>query len=134
MAPHGPTRPVREYIAGAEVESAADPDDADLPPQAVSPHSHPTGRILNRPLSNELPPQTHLKHNPHDPFTGYIEALTKNSWRSNTKEIPRFYHFRSVQVPYHTSGKRYLLLPAVDNIMLRKAYPNGSLPSRRKNQ
>ncbi|KAI8439374.1 hypothetical protein MSG28_013187 [Choristoneura fumiferana] len=116
---------IRQYIASAEAESV-DPDDADVPPPPVLAHSHPTGRLLHRPLDNDLPSST--------PPLSPVEPFTKNRWQLNNKEVPKFYYFRSLKVPYHTSGKRYLLLPAVDNILLRKNYPNSSLPGRRKNQ
>ncbi|XP_053610969.1 neuropeptide-like precursor 1 [Plodia interpunctella] len=125
---------IREYLSGAETD--VDPDDADLPPPAVSPHSHPTGRLLHRPLNNDLPNVSNVPlpfPPPPYPRPNFVDALTKNSWQSN-KEVPKFYNFRSLKIPYHTSGKRYLLLPAVDNILLRKTYRNSSLPSRRKNQ
>ncbi|XP_013199360.2 neuropeptide-like precursor 1 [Amyelois transitella] len=123
---------IRKYIPGAEID--VDPDDADVSSSAVSSYSHPTGRLLHRPLNNDLPTVSSppLPPAPY-PRPNFIDALTKNSWQSN-KEVPKFYHFRSLKVPYHTSGKRYLLLPAVDNILLRKTYRNSSLPSRRKNQ
>ncbi|CAG9130572.1 unnamed protein product [Plutella xylostella] len=123
---------IRQYITSAEAEPAADPDDSDVPAEAVPAHSHPTGRILHRPLNNDLPsaPSPPLP----SPQLPPLEPFAKNRWQSPSKEIPKFYYFRSLKVPYHQSGKRYLLLPAVDNILLRKNYPNSSLPSRRKNQ
>lgn len=111
----------REYITTSEAEPAIDSDDADIPPPPVPPHSHPTGRLLRRPLNNDIP----------NTSTPYTDIFTKN-WQP--KPSPKYYYFRSLKVPYHSSGKRYLLLPAVDNILLRKGYRNGSLPSRRKNQ
>lgn len=123
----------RKYFAGTEVDSI-DSYDADIPSQAVPPHSHPTGRYLHRPLSNDFPKLTPSIPSPPLLPPNDINAFSKNRWQTNTKESPRFYYFRSLKVPYHTSGKRYLLLPAVDNILLRKGYRNSSLPSRRKNQ
>lgn len=119
----------RQYFTSPEVDTNGDPDYADLPPAAVSPHSHPTGRILHRPLGNDVPLDASAS-SPPIPAPKYID---RDHWQ-NTKEVPRFYYFRSLKVPHHTSGKRYLLIPAVDNILLRKAYRNSSLPSRRKNQ
>ncbi|KAM3965841.1 LOW QUALITY PROTEIN: neuropeptide-like precursor 1 [Aphomia sociella] len=124
---------IRQYIPSAEVDTAIDPDDADVPPAAIPAHSHPTGRIFNRPLNNDLPINSQSLPSPPPP-PNYLDVFSKNRWQSNTKEVPKFYHFRSLKIPYHTSGKRYLLLPAVDNILLRKTYRNSSLPSRRKNQ
>ncbi|CAH0680098.1 unnamed protein product [Chilo suppressalis] len=121
---------IREYITSAETESAVDPDDADLPSPPIPPHSHPTGRILHRPLSNDLPTPSKSVASP--PAPNIINSFTKNRWFP--KEKPRFYHFRSLKIPYHTSDKRYLLLPTVDNFLLRKSYRNSSLPGRRKNQ
>ncbi|XP_075980506.1 neuropeptide-like precursor 1 [Anticarsia gemmatalis] len=124
---------IRQYISGAEADSAIDSDDADISPPPVPAYSHPTGRILHRPLNNDLPHSSPLPL-PPIPSNNNIESFAKNRWQSSSKETPKFYYFRSLKVPYHTSGKRYLLLPAVDNILLRKAYRNSSLPSRRKNQ
>ncbi|XP_031764889.2 neuropeptide-like precursor 1 [Galleria mellonella] len=125
---------IRQYIPSAEIDTAIDSDDTDVPPAAVPAHSHPTGRIFNRPLNNDLPIASPPLPSPPLPPPNYLDVFAKNRWQSNTKEIPKFYHFRSLKIPYHTSGKRYLLLPAVDNILLRKTYRNSSLPSRRKNQ
>ncbi|XP_026725559.1 neuropeptide-like precursor 1 isoform X2 [Trichoplusia ni] len=124
---------IREYLSSPEAEPAGNTDDADIPPPPVPAHSHPTGRLLHRPLNNDLPTSNPL---PSPPLTStnYAEMFAKNRWQSYSKETPKFYYFRSLKVPYHTSGKRYLLLPAVDNILLRKGYRNSSLPSRRKNQ
>ncbi|XP_045451450.1 neuropeptide-like precursor 1 [Melitaea cinxia] len=117
---------IREYLADSKAD---DSDDSDLPTPPVLTNSHPTGRYLHRPLNNDLPntplPQSPLSLN-------YPDTFAKNRWQS--KENPKFYYFRSLKVPYHSSGKRYLLLPAADNILLRKTYRNSSLPSRRKNQ
>lgn len=120
---------IREYFSSTEADAAIDSDDTDLPPPPVLAHSHPTGRYLHRSL-NDLPPPPILPQNPSNSF----DTFTKNNWQINSKDVPKFYYFRSLKVPYHSSGKRYLLLPAVDNIMLRKTYRNSSLPSRRKNQ
>ncbi|VVC92098.1 unnamed protein product, partial [Leptidea sinapis] len=60
------------------------------------------------------------------------DLLNKHPWQQDNA-APKYYYFRSLKVPYHTSGKRYLILPAVDKVLLRKSY-NNSLPSRRKNQ
>ncbi|XP_069361109.1 uncharacterized protein [Maniola hyperantus] len=120
---------IREYLSDSEADTPIDSDDTDLPPPPVPAHTHPTGRYLHRPLNNDLPnaplPQPPLLLN-------YPDTLPKNRWQS--KDNSKYYYFRSSKVPYHSSGKRYLLLPAVDNILLRKAYRNSSLPSRRKNQ
>ncbi|KAJ8715035.1 hypothetical protein PYW08_005016 [Mythimna loreyi] len=124
---------IREYLSSSEAEPAVDPDNADVPPPPVLAHSHPTGRLLHRPLNNDLPHSSPLPLPPIAPIN-YGDTFAKNRWQSYTKESPKFYYFRSLKVPYHTSGKRYLLLPAVDNILLRKGYRNSSLPSRRKNQ
>ncbi|XP_023937559.1 neuropeptide-like precursor 1 [Bicyclus anynana] len=120
---------IGQYLSDSEADLPIDSDDTDLPPPPVSAHSHPTGRYLHQPLKNDLP-NTPL---PQSPLTlSNPDAFAKNRWQN--KDNPKFYYFRSLKVPYHSSGKRYLLLPAVDNIMLRKAYRNSSLPSRRKNQ
>ncbi|KAF9416834.1 hypothetical protein HW555_005964 [Spodoptera exigua] len=124
---------IREYLSSPEADTAVDSDDADIPAAPVPAHSHPTGRILHRPLNNDLPHSSPLPLPPISP-PNYVEPFAKNRWQSYTKETPKFYYFRSLKVPYHVSGKRYLLLPAVDNILLRKGYRNSSLPSRRKNQ
>ncbi|XP_028169143.1 neuropeptide-like precursor 1 [Ostrinia nubilalis] len=121
---------IREYLTSAEADAAIDSDDSDLPPPAVPAYSHPTGRLLHRPLNNDLPINTRPLAPP--PIPNLLDSFSKNSWHS--KDSPRFYHFRSLKIPYHTSDKRYLLLPAVDNFLLRKAYRNSSLPGRRKNQ
>ncbi|CAG9788687.1 unnamed protein product [Diatraea saccharalis] len=119
----------REYISSPETEPAIDTDDTDISSPAIPSYSHPTGRILHRPLNNDLP----IPNKPvTSPFPNFIDSFTKNRWYP--KENSRFYHFRSLKIPYHTSDKRYLLLPAVDNFLLRKAYRNSSLPGRRKNQ
>ncbi|KOB73395.1 Neuropeptide-like 1 [Operophtera brumata] len=115
---------IREYSTSAEIEPAIDSDDSDLPPTTVLAHSHPTGRLLHRPLNNDIPSSSHS--NMADAFQPH--------WQRNPKESPKFYYFRSLKVPYHSSGKRYLIQPAVDNILLRKGYRNGNLPSRLKNQ
>lgn len=107
----------REYIPSTEAEPAINSDDSYVPPAPVPAYSHPTGRLLRRQLNNDIP-------NTYDGFP--------KTWQQ--KDTPKHYYFRSLKVPYHASGKRYLLLPAVDNILLRKGYRNGSLPSRRKNQ
>jgi hypothetical protein len=120
----------REYIASPETDAAVDTDDTDIPPQAIPPYSHPTGRLLHRPLNNDLPNPTKPVASP--PFPNILDSFARNRW--HPKELPRFYHFRSLKIPFHTSDKRYLLLPAVDNFLLRKAYRNSSLPGRRKNQ
>ncbi|XP_047032263.1 neuropeptide-like precursor 1 isoform X2 [Helicoverpa zea] len=124
---------IREYLSSPEADTPVDTDDSDVPAASVPAHSHPTGRILHRPLNNDLPHSSPLPLPPIAP-TNYGDRFAKNRWQSYTKETPKFYYFRSLKVPYHTSGKRYLLLPAVDNILLRKGYRNSSLPSRRKNQ
>ncbi|XP_030040440.2 neuropeptide-like precursor 1 [Manduca sexta] len=125
---------IREYLTAPEAEPASDSNNADVPPPAVPPYSHPTGRILHRPLSNDLPhTNPSLPSSPLAP-TSFSDPFIKNRWQPSTKESPKFYYFRSSKRPYHTSGKRYLLLPAVDNILLRKTYRNSGLPSRRKNQ
>ncbi|XP_047535301.1 neuropeptide-like precursor 1 [Vanessa atalanta] len=120
---------IREYFSDDEASTSFDSDDSDLPSPPVLANSHPTGRYLHRPLNNDLPnmplPQSPLSLKNPDTFA-------KNRWQS--KDNPKFYYFRSLKVPYHSSGKRYLVLPAVDNILLRKNYRNSSLPSRRKNQ
>ncbi|CAB3234032.1 unnamed protein product [Arctia plantaginis] len=123
----------REYISGAEADSTIDSDNADISSPPVPSNSHPTGRILHRPLNNDFPNISPLPSPPFIPSNNHIETFAKNRWQSSSKETPKFYYFRSLKVPYQTS-KRYLLLPAVDNILLRKAYRNSSLPSRRKNQ
>ncbi|XP_063386400.1 neuropeptide-like precursor 1 isoform X3 [Cydia fagiglandana] len=120
---------IRQYIPSAEAEP--DTDNADLPPPPVLAHTHPTGRLLHRPLDNDVPNDV---SSPLPSPPNSLESFAKNRWQPNTKEIPKFYYFRSLKLPYHNSGKRYLLLPAVDNILLRKNYPNSSLPGRRKNQ
>ncbi|CAG4955930.1 unnamed protein product [Parnassius apollo] len=121
---------IREYFYSPEADATADSNDADLPPPPILANTHPTGRYLHRSL-NDLPASSSsLSQNP----SNSVETFTKNNWQPNSKNVPRFYYFRSLKVPFHSSGKRYLLLPAVDNIMLRKNYRNSSLPSRRKNQ
>lgn len=125
----------RQYFSSPEIDKTIDSDYTDIPPPAIPPHSHPTGRILSKPLNNDIP---NISGQPTPsyplPLPHFIDSLNKNRWQSNAKDAQKFYYFRSLKVPYHTSGKRYLLLPAVDNILLRKAYRNSSLPSRRKNQ
>ncbi|XP_068617913.1 neuropeptide-like precursor 1 [Battus philenor] len=121
---------IRQYISSPEVDAAIDSDDTDLPPPPVLAHSHPTGRYLHRSLNDLSLSQNTLPQNP----SNSVDSYSKTSWPTNSKDYPRFHYFRSLKVPYHSSGKRYLLLPAVDNIMLRKTYRNSSLPSRRKNQ
>ncbi|CAK1555796.1 unnamed protein product [Leptosia nina] len=111
-----------QYLSDSEASSFVDPNNSDLPPSPISSHTHPTGRYLHRTLNdlpNEIP-------------TGSKDPFNKNRWQHN-KALPKFYYFRSLKVPYHSSGKRYLVLPAVDNLLMRKTY-NNSLPSRRKNQ
>ncbi|OWR40906.1 neuropeptide precursor 1 precursor [Danaus plexippus plexippus] len=119
---------IRQYIADSEVDAAIDSDDSNLPSPPIPANSHPTGRYLHRSLSNEIP-NTPL---PQSPLSLSYSNTPKDPWQ--IKENPKFYYFRSLKVPYHASDKRYLLLPAVDNILLRKSYRNSSLPSRRKNQ
>ncbi|XP_038222422.1 neuropeptide-like precursor 1 [Zerene cesonia] len=122
----------REYLVDSEASTLVDPNDADIPSPPVSAHSHPTGRYLHRTLNdlpNDIPNSMSSATSHAKPST---DPFTKNRWPHN-KAAPKFYYFRSLKVPYHSSGKRYLLLPAVDNILLRKTY-NNSLPSRRKNQ
>ncbi|KAJ2945594.1 hypothetical protein O0L34_g418 [Tuta absoluta] len=125
----------RQYLSGSETEPASYSDDPDIPPPAVPAHTHPTGRILHRQLNNDVPSVPSPLSSPSI-LTNSIEPFSKNSWQSNAKGFPKHYYYRSLKVPpYHTNGKRYLLIPAVD-AMLRKAASsrNSSLPSRWKNQ
>ncbi|XP_072944711.1 uncharacterized protein [Epargyreus clarus] len=121
----------REYISNTEDDASIDAgDDTYISPPAIPAHPHPTGRYFHRALSNEVPPSNSPSIPP--PLTlSHYEAMTRNRWQP-PKEPNKFYYFRSLKVPHHTSGKRYLLLPAVDKA-IRKSYRNSSLPSRRKN-
>ncbi|CAF4930645.1 unnamed protein product [Pieris macdunnoughi] len=114
-----------QYLSDSDADTLVDSNNSDLPPPPVSAHTHPTGRYLHRTLNdipNDISSSTTSKQD--DPFV-------KNRWHN--KALPKFYYFRSLKVPYHTSGKRYLDIPALDNLLLKKTY-NNSLPSRRKNQ